>query len=384
MLRYVFLSNSNKPTNEEQKSREPVPLTNVSKPCLQTALDMGYEVWFGTNRDNPDGLQCELPVHMYDSHTYRSIFAVNDNLIAYKNLMDVLNQGGFDVIHCNTPIGGVIGRFCGKKAKVRKIIYTAHGFHFYKGAPLINRNVLKWAEMIMAHWTDAIITMNSEDYESAQKFKLRKGGKVYYTPGVGIDTEMYQNVVIDRQGLRKVLGLQDTDIVCISMGDLIPRKNYSTAIKAVSKTSDNIHYLICGRGAERENLEKFAEECGVRERIHFLGFRTDIKELLQAADIFLFTTLQEGMPRSMMEAMASGLPCIASKIRGNTDLLEDGVGGYLMNPNDVDGIADKIRVLSVDRKLREKMKQANLERIKGFDVKVVKKRIEEIYREVLG
>ena len=160
MAGYVFLSNSTKPSEEEQNSRTEVKLTNVSRPCLQTALEMGYDVYFGTNRANPEELQCELPVKMYDSHSYRSITAFKDNKVAYDNLVQIVKKGKVDVIHCNTPVGGFVGRLVGRRYKVHKVIYTAHGFHFFKGAPLFNRTVLKWAEMIMAHWTDAIITMN--------------------------------------------------------------------------------------------------------------------------------------------------------------------------------------------------------------------------------
>lgn len=384
MAGYVFLSNSNKPTEEEQNSRKPVPLTNVSRPCLEAALNMGYEVWFGTNRANPEALSCELPVHMYDSHTYRSIFNLKDNMTAYKNLMSILKNEDIEVIHCNTPVGGIIGRVCGKKAGVKKVIYTAHGFHFYKGAPLINRTIFKWAEMLMAHWTDAIITMNQEDYNAAKRFKLRNHGKVFYTPGVGIDCNAYKDVEVDRKKIRDSLSISDMDVVCISMGDLIPRKNYKTAIQAIGQCQNkNIHYWICGQGPGLHNLKQLAREQNIEDRVHFLGFRTDIKELLKAADIFLFTTLQEGMPRSMMEAMASGLPCVASKIRGNVDLLEEGRGGYLLKPDDVDDIAVKLQRLAEDRELREKMKKANFERIQKFDIKVVKNKIERIYQDVL-
>lgn len=385
MKGYVFLSNSNKPTEQEQHDKSEVKLTNVSRPCLQVALDMGYDVYFGINRDNSEGLPCELPVHMYDSHTYRSITAIEDNKIAYRNLLEVINKGKVEVIHCNTPVGGLVGRLAGKKCKVKKIIYTAHGFHFYKGAPFINRTVFKWAEMIMAHWTDAIITMNQEDYEAAKKFHLRKGGKVFYIPGVGINTTDFLSVKIDRNAKRSELGLNSDDIVCISMGDLILRKDYATAISAVAKCNDNrIHYFICGEGPELDSLKKLSTELGVENQIHFLGFRTDIKELAKVSDIFLFTTLQEGMPRSMMEAMASGLPCIASKIRGNVDLLEDGIGGYLCEPKDVETFAKYIGVLTDDAELRQKQAQANLERIKEFDVKIIKEKIKEIYQEVLS
>ncbi|WP_448915680.1 glycosyltransferase family 4 protein [Eubacterium ramulus] len=385
MAGYVFIGNSSKPTEEQLNSREMVRPGNVSRPCIQTALEMGYEVYLGTNRNRPEELECDLPVKLYDSHTYRSITAFKDNLTAYKNLKKVIKEGNVEVIHCNTPVGGMVGRLCGKMNGVKKVIYTAHGFHFYKGAPLFNRTVLKWAEMFMAHWTDAILTMNEEDFQSAKKFRLRKSGKVYYVPGVGINTEEFFSVRIDKQAKRDELGLFMDDIVCISMGDLIPRKNYETSIKAIALCNNpKVHYLICGRGPELDNLKKLAKELGVENQIHFLGFRTDIKELSKVADIFLFTTLQEGMPRSMMEAMASGLPCIASKIRGNVDLLEEGIGGYLVPAKDENAVADRLERLVENLDLREEMRKANLERIKGFDIRVVKKRMEEIYKEVLN
>ena len=384
MAGYVFLSNSTKPTEEEQNSRKGIKLTNVSRPCLKTALEMGYEVYFGTNRANPENLDCELPVKMYDSHTYRSITAFSDNKIAYQNLSEVVKKGNVEVIHCNTPVGGMIGRFVGKRYHVKKVIYTAHGFHFFKGAPLFNRTVLKWAEQIMAHWTDVIITMNEEDYQSALKFRLRKGGKVYKVHGVGITLEDFKDIQVDKMAKRQELGLKDTDIICISAGDLVARKNYGIAIEAIANSgNENLHYLICGVGPEKENLMKLATDKGVADRIHFLGFRTDVKELMKISDIFLFTTLQEGMPRSMMEAMACGLPCIASKIRGNVDLLDEGKGGYLRSVSDLEGFAECLRTLAEDEELRKQMSLYNLEAIKAYDVSVVKKEIEQIYQEVL-
>lgn len=385
MSGYVFLSNSTKPSDEQQNSREDVKLTNVSRPCLQAALDMGYDVYFGVNRANPEELKCELPVKLYDSHTYRSITAFKDNKIAYDNLKKVVKDNSIEVIHCNTPIGGMIGRIVGKKCHVNKVIYTVHGFHFYKGAPFLNQTVLKWAEQIMAHWTDAIITMNQEDYEAAQKFKLRNKGKVYFVPGVGIDTSQYHSDKQSRSEKRKELGFFDDDILLISMGDLIKRKNYPVAIEAVAKVENpKLHYLICGQGPEKESLEKQTKDLRVTDRIHFLDFRTDVKDLLNASDIFMFTTLQEGLPRSMMEAMASGLPCIASRIRGNVDLLEDGKGGYLCGPINVDAYAESISKLAEDVVLRNRMGKFNRNHIKRYDVSVVERKIRDIYTEILN
>lgn len=385
MKGYLFIENSSKPTEEEANSKKDVKLDNVSYPCLVNALKMGYDVYYGVNRNNPESLNCNLPIHLYDSHTYRSITAIKDNIIAYHNAKDIVSKGNIEVIHCNTPIGGLIGRLIGKNYHIDKVIYTAHGFHFFKGAPLFNRTILKMAERIMAHWTDAIITMNEEDYQSALKFKLRKGGKVYKVHGVGITLDDFSDIQVDYKTKRAELGLKDTDIVCISAGDLVARKNYGIAIEALAKIkNNNVHYLICGVGPEKDNLEKLAVENEIAERIHFLGFRSDVKELMKISDIFLFTTLQEGMPRSMMEAMASGLPCIASKIRGNVDLLDEGQGGYLREPSDLEGISECISSLLDNPSLREKMGKYNLEIIKSYDVKVVIREIEKIYKEILG
>ena len=380
MRKYLFISNSTKPSYEQLMSREKVKLTNVSLPCVEAAISLGYEVYMGVNRINAEELESNYDIKFYNANSYRSLFDIKSNYTAYKNLMSLLKKEKFDVIHCNTPIGGILGRLCGKKTKVPKIIYTAHGFHFYKGAPLINRTLFKWAEMCMAHYTDAIITMNNEDYQAAQKFKLRNNGKVYFIPGVGVDTKLYQVDGVDKSSLKNSLALKEEDIVLISMGDLISRKNYETSIRAIAKANNkNLHFLICGRGSKLDELQKLAKELKVENQIHFLGFRKDIKELLTISDIFLFTTYQEGLPRSMMEAMSAGLPCIASKVRGNVDLIEDGVGGFLRMPDDSDGLAQAINKLACNEELRKSMSISNIETIKKFDVENIKLEMKKIY-----
>lgn len=381
MKKYVFITNSTKPSEDIYYSKAPIHLTNVSRPCLQIAKDMGYEAILGVNRFYAEDIKCdELDIRLYNANTYRSITAIKDNYIAYKNLCKILEEGNVEVIHCNTPIGGAIGRLCGKKYKIPKVIYTAHGFHFYKGAPLFNRTILKWAEHMMAHWTDVIITMNEEDYQAAQKMKLKKNGNVYKIPGVGIDTLSYQKVDVNKAEYRKELNLKEDDFVCISMGDLVKRKNYQAAIKAIAKCNDSkIHFLICGEGLEKENLINLSKKLNVEKQIHFLGFRKDIKELLAISDCFLLTSYQEGLPRSTMEAMASGLPCIVSKIRGNVDLIEDNINGFLVDNDDMAGISDKICFLKDNNEIVEKMSKMNLDKIKNYDTQIITQIIEKIY-----
>ncbi|MDM5359871.1 glycosyltransferase family 4 protein [Peribacillus sp. ACCC06369] len=385
MKKYLFISNSTKPTKDQQISREKVKLTNVSLPCIEAVMNMGYEVYMGVNRSNAEELDCEYDINFYNSSTYRSLTDIKSNFTAFRNLMTLLKREKIQVIHCNTPIGGLVGRICGKLAKVPKVIYTAHGFHFYEGASFINRTVIKFAELWMARYTDVIITMNLEDYKAAQKFKLRNGGKVYYVPGVGVDTKNYQLEYDNNESLRRSLGLREDDIILISMGDLVDRKNYTASINAVAKSKNQkLHFLICGRGPELDSLQKLAKRLGVERNIHFLGFRTDIKELLSVSDIFLLTSYQEGLPRSMMEAMATGLPCVASKVRGNTDLIEASKGGYLCNPDDIDGLAECISKLALNEQLRGEMGLANLTSIREYDVENVKKIISDIYLKELS
>ena len=178
--------------------------------------------------------------------------------------------------------------------------------------------------------------------------------------------------------------MKDTDIICISAGDLVARKNYGTAIEAIALTGNqNMHYLICGVGPEKEKLEILAAQKGVSDRVHFLGYRTDVKELMKISDIFLFTTLQEGLPRSMMEAMACGLPCVASNIRGNVDLIENGVNGVLCKPTSIEEISSALEALACDNSIREKMGRENLSRIIPYDVQQVYEEIKKIYHSVL-
>ena len=199
---------------------------------------------------------------------------------------------------------------------------------------------------------------------------------------MGITLSEYENITVDRTKKRIELGLKDTDVVCISAGDLVARKNYGVAIEAIAKVKNpNLHYLICGVGSEKERLEAMAIELGIERQIHFLGFRHDIKELLKISDIFLFTSLQEGLPRSLMEAMAVGLPCIVSKIRGNVDLIEDGKGGFLCAPNDSISFARAIK--KCDTETRKRMSEWNVRAIKHYDISVVEREIREIYKETL-
>ena len=381
---YLFISNSTKPTCEVLESVEPYGPNSFSKAAIWAANQMGWELHMGINRNHPELIKSiGYEIKFYNQHTYRNIFALRDNWLAYRNLCRYLKDNPkIDVIHCNTPIGGVVGRLAGKRYK-KKVVYTAHGFHFFKGAPLLNRTILKWIEMWLAHYTDVLITINQEDYEASQKFRLKKGGKAAYIPGVGIDLSSFCPLSpSEREEKRSELGLSQKDFVIISIGDLNDNKNTATIISALQNTPENCHILICGEGLLKQDLVSLAKGKGVDKRCHFLGFRKDIKDLLYISDAFIMASKREGLPRSTMEAMAAGLPCIVSDIRGNRDLIEDGKNGFLVSPTDVLGYSKAINRLMDDIELRNSMGRYNYEKIKEFDIDVVQGQLLNIYKEL--
>ncbi len=306
------------------------------------------------------------------------------NLKAYKQLVKIIKEEKIDYIHCNTPIGGVLGRLAGKKCKVKKVIYQVHGFHFYKGAPKLNWLLYYPIEKWLARYTDALITINKEDFEFAtKKIKLRKNGKVYYVPGVGIDSESFSADDCIREKKRNELNIPLDAFVLISVGELNKNKNNGVIISALGKAKNNkIHYVLCGFGELEREFRKQAEKAGLVNNVHFLGYRKDVKELYKMSDCFVMPSYREGLSRSIMEAMSSGLPCIVSKIRGNVDLVNQDNGGYLVKAEDIDGFASAINSLCNDELLCEKMSEYNKKKIKEFDVSVVTKEIIDCYKEV--
>lgn len=315
----------------------------------------------------------------------RSPFSLQ-NYKAYKQLVKIIRDENIDYIHCNTPVGGMLGRLAGKKCKIKRVIYQAHGFHFYKGAPKKNWLIYYPVEKWLARYTDALITINGEDFELAKaEMKLRGNGKVYYIHGVGIDTDFYTPDGEINKDLRKELGFSDNDFAVISVGRLEPNKNTETLIKALAAIKDeNVKLIVCGDGVQREYLEKLSVELGLENQVIFLGNVADMKNAYRAADVLASASFREGLSRTVMEAMASGLPCVISNIRGNTDLIEDGKGGFLCETEDASAYAEKIKLLAEDKSLREKMGRNNLITIQKFSTETVTEEIRRIYKSEFG
>lgn len=356
---------------------------------IKILQDLGYEVHvlanfsFGntTSEERTKAFKKELEeknIKVYNVPIPRKITSLKEMLKSYKEIKKICEENNYEILHCHSPIGGVLVRLAFRKMRKQggKLIYTAHGFHFFKGAPLANWLIFYPIERFCARFTDVLITINKEDYKRAQNFKAKK---VEYVPGIGIDTKGIKEIKVDRECKLKEFNIKENETVLISVGELNANKNQEVIIKAISKINKPLKYILCGQGVKEENLRNLAKELGVENKVIFAGYRNDVKELLKISDIFCFPSKREGLSVALMEAMASGLPVVCSNIRGNVDLVEEGNGGYLVNCKDVDGFYKKIIYLIENKELMKKYKQFNLYKILDYDVNKVKRITERIY-----
>lgn len=364
-------------------------ISSFSISNIMAAKELGVEFHYAANWSKASKKQIKEEEDKYGITIHHIDFIRNPfnpkNYKAYKQLNLLIKNEKYDVIHCNTPIGGVLGRICARKANISEIIYTVHGFHFYKGAPLINNILYKNIEKYFSKITNTIITINKEDYNNALNFKnINKNLKVFYVPGVGIKRSDIINTENNRSCLLEELHIKDDAFLIISAGELNNNKNQEVVIKTLAEIKNpNIHYLICGIGQNKEMLKIKVEKFGLEKNVHFLGFRNDIVKLMKCSDIFVMPSFREGLSRAVMEAMASGLPVIASEIRGNVDLIEEGKNGYLFNPNDAVKLKEIILSLVNNCKEIDRISKNNIEGSAKYDFNNIKDEIKSIYSGVL-
>lgn len=351
-------------------------------PTLKMFKDMGYETYVAAKNDLADPQDVNIPYcdHYLNIPFERSPFSFR-NVSAYRQLKALIDTEKFDMVHCHTPVGSVVTRLACRKARKNgtKVVYTAHGFHFYKGAPIINRLLYYPVEKLCSRMTDVLITINREDNELAKR--KMKAKLVEYVPGVGVDLDRFVCGTTDVAEKRRELGIPEDACVLLSVGELNQNKNHETVIRAVADS--DLFYLIAGEGDLRESHIRLIEELGAADRIKLLGFRTDVGALCEASDVFVFPSLREGLPVSVMEAMACGKPCVASRIRGNTDLIDEDKGGILCSPDDTEGFRKAILKLASDRDLRQSMGEYNAEKVKSFGLEAVTASLRGIYEKIL-
>lgn len=303
------------------------------------------------------------------------------NLRALKACRALLSLEKFDAVHAHTETGGLLLRLLlPRKSRIRRL-YTPHGTSFYEGSSLKSRLLYRPVEKWICRGMNAVIAVNTEEY---RQFKAWYPKTAKYVHGIGVNTDAVYMPKSDANEKRTALQIPADAFLILSVGELNKNKNHETVIRAVAKMkAQNVYYLICGEGPLKNHLKEVCHALGVSERVILAGYRRDIRGLLDAADLFVFPSFHEGLPVSLMEAMTSGLPVVCSKIRGNTDLIEDGRGGILCDPKDECAFKAAIEMLKENAVVRERMKQVNLDRIGQFSAAAVGRELKQIYEEVI-
>ncbi len=369
--------------------------------------DMGYEVHYAANYEtivygNDNSRLDGTGVIRHQIDFERSPFSPSVRK-SYGQLKELLLQEQFELIHCHMPMSAVVTRMAAQAVRRKTgrkvpVLYTAHGLHFYTGAPLANWMYYP-VERFLAKYTDRLILINEEDYQRASKFPVR--GSVEHTKGIGMRLEKFKDYQKEacsqkqentQTELQKRYEIPAGHKVLISVGELTKRKNNITMIEAMSELKDlSLTYLICGSGPKEQELKQRVQELGLEKQVKFAGYVTDVPALLQQADCFVFPSFQEGLPVAVMEAMAVGLPVIASRIRGITDLIEHTKGGYLVEDWEPENYAVKVRRMFEEEQAKSdtsrdtrrlEMGEWNRQRIQEFAIEVVEEKMRQIYRSV--
>lgn len=307
---------------------------------------------------------------------------------ARRRVLEAATAGSYDLIHVHTPVAAFVTRLALRHrgpTLAPRIIYTAHGFHFYRGGPALRGAVFRALETLAARWTDYLVVMNREDEEAAHG--LLPPERVWYMPGIGVDRHRYAPEAVTEAEVAQVrheLGLRVGERLFLMIAEFIPRKRHRDALAAFARLGRaDTRLAFAGTGPLEEAMKRRAGELGLAGRVHFLGLRRDIPALVRASVAVLLPSQQEGLPRSAMEALSLGVPVVGSRIRGTADLLEGG-GGVLASVGDVAALAGALghildhpeRAREMGRRGRERMADYGLERVIGLH--------ERLYKEALG
>lgn len=352
-------------------------------PYLKMFHDLGWQVDVASHGD------VELPFcdNRYEIPIKRSP-ADKDNLQAYKMLKKIIKDNHYDIVHCHTPMGGILARLAcfSQRKKGTKVLYTAHGFHFYEGAPKANWMVYFPIEYVMSMMTDCLITINDEDYNCAKKrLKAKETAKVN---GVGYNSDRYFPVSTEEKfALRDKLGYSRDEKLLVYVAEMNLNKNQAMlirALKIISEKRNDVRLLIAGADNFNGEYPKLAKELGIDSKVDFLGHREDVNDILHMSDIAVGSSYREGLPVNVMEALASGLPVVLSDNRGHRVLGVNGENGYVVKVNDYEAMAQRINEILDDANLYKKLSENAVELIKPYSKESVLVELKEIYNRYIG
>lgn len=353
---------------------------------IRVLQEMGYDVDVACNfeQGNPvsrqiiDSFRLELGrlgVEAIQIPVVKSLRQIGANYAAYRQLLGLMKRKNYALVHSQTPVGGVIARLAAHKART-PVIYMAHGFHFHKRSGRLAWLLYYPVEKALSRITDALILINQEDYRLARE--RMKAHRTYYVPGVGIDLSPAQPV---HRPSRKEIGVPEDAFLLLSVGELNKNKNHEAIIRILPGLP-GVHYVIAGEGELRGYLTDLAKQLGVADRVHLIGFRSDIRAIYGLADLYCHPSFREGLSVAIMEAMAEGLPVVCSRIRGNEDLIVDGYSGLLVTPISSQGFAEAVQIMIEHPSTREKISRQGLNAIQQYDMHRVQLAMQEIYASV--
>lgn len=351
---------------------------------------LGYDVDIvcadcGKRVDELRDLLPEINVRVISSK--RSPLSI-DNIKAYKQLKEILSDLSYDCIITNEPVMSVLVRLAARKSRKRgtKVIYIAHGFHFFKGNKRINNIIYHTIEENLSRITDVIVTLNTEDFDSARNFKT--GIKVYHINSIGYKSYKFAPCLDDnlRLAKRHEFGISDDETVLVFAGELNKNKNQIILLKAIKILKNdgyNVRLILCGKGNQLENLQNYCNENNLNDSVVFLGYYRNANELFPICDIGCSSSIREGLPLNVVEYMASGLPVIASKNRGHTDIVESGKNGFIFDYDSPDQFATYVKQIINNPDLLSEMRVNNIKKAEKYDILKISNNIAKIIKDTL-
>lgn len=331
-----------------------------------------------------DWLVCNQ-CRFYSIDISRSPYSFFENIRSIKQLEKIVKVNNYSFIHCHNPMGGVVARLVAKKNKIR-VIYTAHGFHFFEGCPVKNWLLYYPVEKYLSRWTDILITINREDdLRAKRKFHAKKYA---YIPGVGVDKDKINRTLVDIFKKKQELSIGDK-FVFLAVGELQRIKNHQLILDAVKELKmenwegfENCIFLISGRGKLFKVYEEFIRKEGLSENVYLLGYRDDVYELLKISDCFIHPSIREGLGIAPLEAMTAGLPLISSKIGGMKDYVVNNKTGLVVKPKDVFAMKEAIKKIYRDEAFRKMCSKNNKKIAEQFCKNKTNAAMEKIYKSI--
>ncbi|MEG1254506.1 glycosyltransferase family 4 protein [Clostridium sp.] len=350
-------------------------------PHIKHLINHGFRVEIACNIDVPLSKEFQELGVVHTKISFSRNPLSPKNIKAYKEIQKLQEEKNFDIVHVHTPVAAFITRIALKNERI-KMIYTAHGFHFYKGASLINWLIYYPLEKVAARLTDTLVTINEEDLEGAKKFKLRKNGQVYKMSGIGIKEENYEMINFNRDKYRRGLGLRKDDFAILVLAELNKNKNHIQIIKAMDELREEfpkIKVICAGSGSMEKELKDKVKDMKLEKNIKFIGFRKDINQLLYCSDCVGLFSKREGLPKCLLEGMITEKPIIVTNTRGPRELIESGKNGFLVEVGDYKDTARIIEEIYLNGVMREKFIKISKDKVSRYYIKNVLNEISNFY-----